>query len=176
MTLALKRTPCIYLVGFMGSGKTTVGRMLAKELGWPFADLDHDIEAEARCTIPEVFDTQGEAAFRQIESRVLDRRVRRVQSGHPLVLALGGGTFAQPDNVELILNNGVSIWLDCTPEIVQNRLRHCQHRPLARDPKRLMELYYARREYYAKADYHIPIVVDDSGMAVEQVLRLPVFS
>lgn len=175
MILKLKRTPCIYLVGFMGCGKTTVGRLLAKELGWPFADLDHDIEHSAGCSINEIFDQQGETEFRRIEHDALSKRVKRVQTGFPLVLSLGGGTFAQPGNMDLILNNGVSVWLDCTPEIVEARLRHSTHRPLARDPQKLRELYHKRRELYAKADYHIPIVVDDSELAAQQVLRLPIY-
>ena len=71
MILKLKRTPGIFLTGFMGCGKTTVGRALADELGWTFADLDEEIEAREKTTIAEIFDTHGEAAFREIETEVL---------------------------------------------------------------------------------------------------------
>src|SRR5947209_16272732 len=81
MILKLKRTPGIYLVGFMGCGKSTVGRALADELGWYFSDLDEDIEQAAGTTIAEIFDTKGEAAFRAMETESLRKRVHTVQSG-----------------------------------------------------------------------------------------------
>ena len=91
MILKLKRTPGIYLVGFMGSGKTTIGRHLADELGWSFADLDADIEAEQGTTIAQIFDTRGEDEFRRIETAAIQKRVRMIEKGRPMVLALGGG-------------------------------------------------------------------------------------
>ncbi len=93
MILKLKRTPGIYLVGFMGCGKSTVGRALADELGWNFADLDKDIERRAQAAIADIFDQQGEAAFRALETALLHERVRSVQSGRPHVISLGGGAF-----------------------------------------------------------------------------------
>lgn len=175
MILTLKRTPGIYLVGFMGCGKSTVGRLLAREIGWPFADLDHDIEAEQKTTISQIFETQSEEAFRTIETAALRQRVRRVQMGKPLVLALGGGTFAQPQNLDLIRHNGISIWLDCAWEVVRQRVAQSSHRPLARDPQRFEELYNARREIYAQADYRIEIPENDSPAALQRILELPLF-
>ena len=89
MNLILKRTPAIYLVGFMGSGKTTVGRLLAERLGWSFVDLDDNIEARERMPIAEIFETRGEPAFRAIEAEVLRGLVQAVKAGRPLVIALG---------------------------------------------------------------------------------------
>ena len=93
MILKLKRTPGIYLIGFMGSGKSTVGRMLADQIGWRFADIDDDVEAAAKTSITELFTERGEEEFRRFESEAIRQRVRRIQSGHPMVLALGGGAF-----------------------------------------------------------------------------------
>ena len=112
MILKLKRTPGIYLTGFMGCGKTTVGRALADALGWMFADLDQEIEAREKITIAEIFDTHGEAAFRELETAALKDRIRTVQYGRPQVIALGGGAFLNEENFELVSNNGVSVWLD----------------------------------------------------------------
>src|SRR5262249_42678239 len=93
MILKLKRSPGIYLVGFMGSGKSTIGRALADELGWNFGDLDADIEERSQSTISEIFDTHGETAFRVLETAALRDRVRIVESGRPHVISLGGGAF-----------------------------------------------------------------------------------
>ena len=81
MILKLKLTPGIYLVGFMGCGKTTVGQALADELGWSFFDLDEDIEKAAGCSIASIFDTRGEAAFREMETAALKKRIASVRMG-----------------------------------------------------------------------------------------------
>jgi shikimate kinase len=175
MNLKLKRTPGLYIAGFMGSGKSTVARFVAEEIGWHFGDLDEDIEHEQRASITHLFSSVGEEAFREIEHDALLRRIRRIQSGYPTVLALGGGTFTRPENIELINNNGVSIWLDATLELVRRRVGTSSHRPLARDPQRFEALYHARREQYAQADYNIEVVEDDSRAAAAAVLRLPLF-
>src|SRR5580658_7587207 len=106
----LKRSPGIYLTGFMGSGKTTVAQVLADRLGWDFADLDAEIVAQERAAIAEIFDARGEAEFRRIETEMIRAWVRKVQRGMPTVIALGGGTFVQPENQRLLENAGVSIW------------------------------------------------------------------
>lgn len=135
MILKLKRTPGIYLVGFMGSGKTTVGRALAKYLGWRFADLDEDIEAREQQPIGQIFDTHGEDEFRRIESEALKRRVSDVARGVPWVISVGGGCFAQPRNFELIQNHGLSIWLDAPLELIRSRIAHSTHRPSPGTPR-----------------------------------------
>ncbi len=175
MILKLKRTPGIYLVGFMGSGKSTVGRLLAERLGWPFVDLDAENESAQGTSILEVFETRGEAEFRRIEREALRGHVKTIECGRPCVLALGGGAIAQPGNYELIENNGVTIWLDCPFETVCRRVAPAAHRPLARDPATFAQLYESRREAYARADYRIPVESDDPAEAVEAVMRLPLF-
>ncbi|MGD0360370.1 MAG: shikimate kinase [Bryobacteraceae bacterium] len=175
MILKLKRTPGIYLVGFMGSGKSTIGRLLAERIGWHFVDLDAEIEAAEKTAIVEIFESRGEGEFRRLERETLRRHVRAIECGRPAVLALGGGTIVQPENHALLEENGVSIWLDCPFETVRRRVGPASHRPLARDPVSFAELYEARREWYARADYRVPIESDDPAVAVEAVLRLPLF-
>lgn len=175
MILKLKRTPGIYIVGFMGCGKTTVGRLIAEEIGWRFADLDDDIERDQHASITELFATVGEEAFRRVEHEALARRVHRIQAGHPTVLALGGGAFTLDDNIALAKDNGVSIWLDATYEIVRKRVSGSGHRPLARDPEKFAQLYTMRRSAYAQADYRIEILEDNSRAAAARILELPLF-
>jgi shikimate kinase len=132
MNLRLKRTPGIYLVGFMGSGKSTVGRELAGRMGWSFFDLDDEIEAAEDMAISEIFATRGEAEFRHIESAMLRWHVGWIGQGRPAVVALGGGVFVAEANRQLVLENGVAVWLDCPWETVERRVSQASHRPLAR--------------------------------------------
>lgn len=175
MILKLKRTPGIYLVGFMGCGKTTVGRMLARRLGWRFSDLDEEIEAREQMTISEIFERFGEEQFRQLEHEALKQRIADIARGVPWVVAVGGGCFVQPRNYQLIADNGISIWLDAPLEMLRARVAQSQGRPLARDPAKFEELYHARRPFYEKADYRIEIGPGGSAEAVEEILRLPIF-
>jgi len=175
VNLKLKRTPGIYLAGFMASGKTTIGRLLADELGWTFADIDQDVEAGEGIPIHQIFDARGEAEFRKLEAAALQRRVAEIEKGKPTVVALGGGAFAQPENVELLEENGVVIWLDCPFSIVKARVEQATHRPLARDAARFEQLYQDRRSSYAKSDFRIEISGDDPAPVVAAILRLPIF-
>lgn len=150
---ALKKT--VVMVGMMGAGKTAVGRALAQFLGVAFLDSDHEIEAAANMTVPEIFDRDGEAFFRARETEVINRLLR----GAPCVLSTGGGAFLSPVNRQAISQNGVSVWLDADIELLWGRVRHRDSRPLLRtvDPKAtLTALYDARVPDYAKADLHVP--------------------
>ena len=109
MILKLKRTPGIYLVGFMASGKSTIGRLLADRIGWHFADMDEEIEAARDMRISRIFEAYGEAEFRRIEHAAMRARVKAIESGRPTVIALGGGAFVQPENYALLENNGITI-------------------------------------------------------------------
>ena len=175
MILRLKQTPGIYIVGFMGAGKSTVGRHLAHRLGWSFFDTDNEIEAAEKSTIAEIFSTRGEPAFRAIESEVLRQHVRWIERGRPAVLALGGGAFATAENRRLLASNGISIWLDCPFETVKRRVAQATHRPLARDPEAFAALYRDRRESYAEADIHLPVESDDPEVTVAALLVHPLF-
>jgi shikimate kinase len=172
MILKLKRTPGIFLVGFMGCGKSTVGLSLAHELGWHFLDLDEEIERAEGSTIVEIFDARGEEEFRRMESAALARCVRTVQHGKPHIVSLGGGAFLSDENFRLVSENGVSIWLDCPLPTIEKRLAASNHRPLARDPERLRLLFHSRRGSYARAEHRIEISSDDAAAAVGQILAL----
>lgn len=175
MLLKLKRTPGIYLVGFMGAGKSTVGRLLADELGWSFCDLDQEIETAQGASIAEIFDTRGEEEFRKIEHETLKQRIRQIEVGKPMVIAVGGGAFAQAANQKLLTESGVPIWLDCSIDRVRSRLNGSSDRPLARDPEKFEQLYQDRRAAYSNADYRIEVSTDDPAEIVRAILKLPIF-
>ncbi len=174
MILKLKRTPGLYLVGFMGAGKTTVGRLVADGLGWIFGDIDEDIVAHHKMSIAEIFANHGEPEFRRLESELVLRRVRMIQRGHPTVMALGGGAFAHPANHALLDENGVTVWLECPFEIVRQRIGADPARPLARDPQAMAELFQLRREAYARADFRVDASPDPETVSAA-ILRLPIF-
>ena len=108
----------LYLVGMMGSGKTSTGRHLAERLGYGFVDADAVIEQAAGCSIPEIFERDGEAGFRALESQVLTAISQR----HSLVVATGGGVVTQQENWGL-LHSGIVIWLDVVPGQLMQRLK-----------------------------------------------------
>jgi shikimate kinase len=175
MTLKLKRTPGLYLVGFMASGKTTIGRALADEIGWPFVDIDTEIEAREGKKISEIFTERGELAFREVESDVIRSHVNHIESGQPRVIALGGGAFIQPRNWDLIINNGVTVWLDCPLDIVRRRLGDDTTRPLAANRNGLAQLFEDRRPLYARADFRVPVDTDHIPDIIQRILELPLF-
>jgi shikimate kinase len=173
MNLTLKRTPGIYVVGFMCAGKSTIGRHLAHRLGWSFFDTDDEIESAEHMKIFEIFDTRGEEEFRRIEKEIVHQHVRWIERGRPAVLALGGGAFANAETRGLLAANGVSIWLDCPLATVHARLAQQSHRPLARDREKLDALYAARRDVYQLADARVEIETDDPDVTVQAILRQP---
>jgi shikimate kinase len=175
MTLKLKRTPGLYLVGFMAAGKTTVGAALAAELGWPFTDIDSKIEAQEGKAVAQIFDERGEDAFRELEAAAIREQVARIERGLPCVVSMGGGASVQPNNWELIANNGITVWLDCPLETVHRRLGSDTTRPLAQNRAGLAQLFETRRPFYARADYRIEIDCDDVDAIIRRILQLPIF-
>lgn len=172
----------VCLTGFMGSGKSTVGRLLASRLGWHFADLDVEIEQHAGLTIPQLFQQKGEPFFREIEHNCLARLLEKasVHEGR-FVLALGGGTLAQPRNLELVRNLGefqraaiALIWLDCPTEMLLQRCVLMGDRPLFRDEASFRQLYEERLPYYRQADHRIESD-DQPNRVVERILALGIF-
>ena len=145
--------PLVFLVGFMGSGKTTIGRALAGSLGWPLLDIDELIVAREGRPIPEVFRLRGEPYFRQVEGEILFTFGER----RPAVVALGGGTFCRPENQAYIRRHGVSVWLQCSLEEILRRLPDDGSRPLFRDPAQVAELLAARTPYYEVADGRVNV-------------------
>ena len=148
----------LYLVGMMGSGKTSTGRPLAERLGYGFVDADAVIEQAAGCSIPEIFERDGEAGFRSLESQVLSAISQR----HSLVVATGGGVVTQPENWGM-LHSGIVIWLDVVPEQLLQRLNaDSTVRPLLQtaDPDAALNtLLNERRPLYAEAD--LTVVIND---------------
>jgi shikimate kinase len=175
MNLRLKRTPGIYVVGFMGAGKSTVGRELALRLGWTFFDTDVEIEAAEKTGIGDIFAARGEAEFRRIETAIISRHVSLIERGHPAVLALGGGAFSVAANRQMLENNGITVWLDCPFETVKRRVALEAHRPLARDPAAFAARYEARLDDYRRADIHVAIRSDDPEITVSAILTHPLF-
>ena len=175
MLLKLKRTPGIYLVGFMGSGKSTIGRLLADHIGWSFTDIDAHIEQQEKESVASIFETRGEPEFRRLEREVIRACVKKVERGQPAVLALGGGAFLQPDNFTLLANNGVSVWLDCPFDLIASRVKLNGSRPLARDVQSLRALYDERRLVYERADYRVAIGSCAPKQNVAALLDLPLF-
>ncbi len=140
----------IYLVGFMGTGKSVLGRLLATELGYSFVDSDEQIEESAGLTIPHIFQSKGEKAFRDLERRF-------VESGHPgegCVVSCGGGMILQPGILESLQKKGMVITLFASPETIYERTRGNENRPLldVEDPLvRIRELLEERLPVYRKA-------------------------
>ena len=170
----------ICLTGFMGSGKSTVGRLLAAQLAWRFADLDEEIERHTGLPISQIFEQKGEAVFRDIEHDCLARILgSNSERDLRLVLALGGGTFAQPRNAALLREAGspprgfgaAMIWLDCPMEELLQRCVLMGDRPLFRDEASFRKLYAERLPFYQQADYRV-----ESGgepiRVVEKILAL----
>lgn len=154
----------IYLVGFMGAGKTTVARALGRRLGWPVEDVDQRIEARERRSVAAIFAQYGEPYFRQQERQVLGELL----AARHIIVATGGGTFVEPDNRALMLADGAVAWLDVPLEDVIARVPADGRRPLAAD-RTQMELLYARRRL-AYAEAHVRI--DASRPVPEVVERL----
>lgn len=148
----------IVLVGMMGVGKSSVGRRLANLLGLPFVDADDEIEKAAKMTIPEIFETYGEAYFRDGERRVIQRLMTESASGRPMVIATGGGAFVNPETRALILEKAIAVWLDSDIETLLQRVGRRDNRPLLRsgDPREILtRLRSERAPAYAEAPVHV---------------------
>jgi shikimate kinase len=166
------RVSLLCLAGFMGSGKTTVGTLLARQLAWRFVDLDDRIEESAGLAIPEIFERLGEPAFRQIEADQLRAALgRAAEAKEGTVLALGGGTYAQPGCPEFLRAAGIPVlWLDSPIEVLLSRCMAMSGRPLFRDEESVRALYAQRLPSYQLADER----VDGSGepaQVVAEILR-----
>ncbi|HUY15303.1 MAG TPA: shikimate kinase [Terriglobia bacterium] len=166
------RHKLIFLLGFMGSGKSTVGQLLAVRIGWPFIDLDQRIEAGQGLTIREIFEGAGEPFFRKIEHAALTEAAKT----EPAVIALGGGTFVQPANLDFIRESGgATIWLDCGLEELRRRCEGMSNRPKFRDAQSVAELYDQRLPYYRLAEYRVATESAGPQEVVEQILSLQMF-
>lgn len=159
----------VALAGFMASGKTTFGRAAAAQLGWAFIDLDERIAATYG-TPAEIFATQGEDRFREIETAVLERVF---QAAGPTVLALGGGTILREENLRMVKAHATLVWLDTDFDIILSELGNAD-RPMVRDKSiaQIRALYDARRPLYqAAADLIFPIHSTDYVQVIEDLAK-----
>lgn len=157
----------VVLVGMMGAGKTAVGTALARFLGVPFRDSDQELEAAANRSIAEIFSRDGEAFFRNKETRV----IARLLQGDACILSTGGGAFLSAENRALISERGVSLWLDADVKLLWARVRSKDTRPLLRtdDPfATLQQIFAARVPLYAQADLSVRC---NPGFTIEQMVQ-----
>ena len=164
----------VVLVGMMGSGKTAVGKALALRLGVPFLDSDAEIERAAQATIPEIFARDGESFFRDREAEVIGRLL----NGPPAVISTGGGAFMAERNRQTIAAHGVSLWLDAALDVLWDRVRHKENRPLLRtaNPREtLAQLFQVRVPVYKLATLRVEVeasfTIDDTTARAIAVLR-----
>ncbi|WP_026240934.1 shikimate kinase [Thiobacillus thioparus] len=158
----------LYLVGLMGAGKTTVGRLLAKHYGCPFYDSDHEIEARTGVKIPVIFEIEGEAGFRKRE----EAAIAELTGLSGIVLATGGGAVLSAANRDNLKKNGVVIYLRGMPEHLYERTRHDRNRPLLQTDNplaRLRELFKQRDPLYREV---ADIVVDTGRQSVAGMIRV----
>ncbi len=161
----------LVLIGLMGAGKSTVGHRLAAKLGRSFIDSDDEIVAAAGCSISDIFETHGEAIFRDLEKRVIARLV----GGEPIVLATGGGAWMQPPVRELIKARATSLWLRADLDVLLDRVSRRDHRPLLQvGDKRetLTRLMNERYPVYAEADITIDSGRGSHDKVVEYIVQL----
>ena len=170
LRLSMPAPKPIVLVGLMGAGKTSIGRLLAKRLGLEFIDADHEIELAAQCSVERIFERHGEAVFRDGEQRV----IARLLSGPTHVLATGGGAFMRKETRDAIRERGISVWLRADLDLLLRRVSRRKNRPLLRNenPRQTLEkLIKERYPVYADAD----IVVDSGdrppGTIVDNVIE-----
>ncbi len=163
----------IVLTGFMGTGKTTVGRILAQRLGLEFVDTDEEIERVTGKTVPDLFGRYGSIRFRSEERLVIKKLSARIA----LVIATGGGAVLDPENVAALKKNGVVVLIRSSPEVICSRVRTARNRPLlagAKDLRRRIEDLLAEREeaYRAAADLEVVSDLESKEEVAGKIIQL----
>jgi shikimate kinase len=158
----------LFLIGFMGVGKTTVGRDLASRLGVPFYDLDEYIERRSGKRVMEIFTEGGESKFRTMETEML----REIVEKGPGVVATGGGTFTLSKNREIIRSSGISIWLDAATDKLLSRGEIGEHRPLWAGEENARALLEKRLPHYRQADVHFQMDIRNPAEAAKQLAKV----
>lgn len=157
----------IVLTGFMGTGKSTVGKRLAKLLAWDFVDTDWEIEEVTGLSVPEIFRRYGETRFRSEESLVVQRLCLQEQ----LVIATGGGTILNPTNWEALAQNGIVITLYAPLDVILDRVGYRNDRPLLKGSQEAIQhLWTERQDAYAKADFTVDTTQRDVEEVVQEIL------
>jgi shikimate kinase len=167
-----------YLTGFMASGKSTIGPILANTLGWDHFDLDREIEKAEGKKIKEIFKSKGEQYFRKIETNLL----KKLSGLEKVIISLGGGTIADPENFKIIKSTGYLIYLKSSPEIAFKRLQFKRDRPNIlldedKDPtreeimERIKTLFNNRKKYYEQADYILDTDKEPVGKSVDKISK-----
>ncbi len=160
----------IVLVGLMGVGKTTVGRRLAHRLGLPFVDADQEIEVAAGMSVADIFERFGEPYFRDGERRVIQRLV----DGQPKVIATGGGAFVDDGTRALILAEAIAVWLDAHPDVLAERVRRRDTRPLLRGRNArqvLTDLARVRSPFYGQAHHRVASQKGPHDVTVTAIMK-----
>jgi shikimate kinase len=180
----MKETPdenkksLIFLTGFMGSGKSTIGPILANTLGYEYVDVDRLIEQKTDKEIVEIFRTEGEKAFRIIERNTLNELTKLNRS----VISLGGGTIANEENCQIVSQHGILIYLKLSPEEILQRVQNKNDRPMLKDAsgnplqgkeleKRIKDLLLFREPFYSRADVIIQADNMRIGVTVDEIIK-----
>lgn len=169
----------IYLTGFMTSGKSTLGSILANVLGWNFYDLDQEIEKDERKRVTEIFEINGEPYFREIETN----KLKSLSKEKKVVISLGGGTIVSEENVNFITNNGKLIYLKVEPEIIYTRIKKKTDRPLFKEfvlaenskedfIKKIKSMLDEREVYYNKANLVFDVDNSPIGITVDRLAKI----
>ena len=169
----------VYLTGFMTSGKSTLGSILANVLGWNFYDLDREIELDEGKKVTEIFESNGEPYFRDIESK----KLFQLSEEKNVIISLGGGTIVNDENVKFITKNGKLVYLKVSPEIIYTRLKRKTDRPLFKEfvlaentkedfIKKIESMLGEREHYYKKADLFFDVDNSPIGVTVDRLAKI----
>jgi shikimate kinase len=168
----------VFLTGFMGSGKSTIGPILANTLGFEYLDVDQHIEHKTNMRVAEIFSSEGEQAFRTLEREAL----QELTELNHCVISLGGGTIANDENCQLVLQKGILVYLKLSPEEIIQRVQYRNDRPMLKDAhgnqlsppelkNRILDLMNRRERFYARAD--VVITADNMrvGATVDEIMK-----